>query len=171
MYMPICLSNTLLKIFTKVLNNRAMLVADKAVDPVQSAFTKGRYILDDVVLLHEILHEIHKSKSSAVLFKVHFEKAYDKVNWLCLEQVLDMKGFPLQFTKMVMQIVKGGSVGITVNDMLGPYFKTRKGLRQGDPRSPILFNLIVDGLNVLLKRAQSQNLITSLVPQLRWKGV
>lgn len=62
MYRPICLSNTLLKIFTKVLNNRAMLVADNAVDLVQSAFIKGRYILDDVVLLHETLHEINKKK-------------------------------------------------------------------------------------------------------------
>lgn len=68
MYRPICLSDTIFKIFTKVVNNKTMVVGDKGVDPVQSAFIKGRFILDDVVLLHETLHDIHKNKSSAVLF-------------------------------------------------------------------------------------------------------
>lgn len=49
-----------------------------------------------------------RKRSSAVLFKIDFEKAYDKVNWSCLMQVLDMKGFPAHFISMVMQIVKGG---------------------------------------------------------------
>lgn len=68
MYRPICLSDTIFKIFTKVVNNKTMVVGDKGVDPVQSAFIKGRFILDDVVLLHETLYDIHKNKSSAVLF-------------------------------------------------------------------------------------------------------
>lgn len=44
------------------MNNIAILVADKVVSLVQTAFARGRYILDGVVLLHETLHEINRSK-------------------------------------------------------------------------------------------------------------
>jgi hypothetical protein len=65
-YRPICLLNVIFKIFTKVLNNRAILVADKCISLVQTVFIHGRYILDGV-LLHETLHEIHSSRVSAVM--------------------------------------------------------------------------------------------------------
>jgi hypothetical protein len=35
-------------------------------------------------------------------------------------------------------------VAIKVNDDIGPYFQTKKELRQGDPLSPILFNIVAD---------------------------
>ena len=80
MFRPICLLNVVFKIFTKVLNNRTICLADKIVDDIQSAFIKGRFILDSVVLLHETIHYMHKRKKPGILFKVDFEKAYDKIN-------------------------------------------------------------------------------------------
>jgi mannosylglycoprotein endo-beta-mannosidase len=53
----------------------------------------GRHILEGVVLLHESIHELHRRKLDGVLFKIDFEKAYDKVKWHFLQQVLRMKGF------------------------------------------------------------------------------
>lgn len=45
------------------------------------------------VVLHETLHELHRKKMNGVIFKIDFEKAYDKVNWIFLQQTLRMKGF------------------------------------------------------------------------------
>jgi hypothetical protein len=53
-----------------------------------------------------------------------------------------------------------------VNDDMGHYFQTRKGLRQGDPLSPILFNLIADMLAVLIERAKELSFFYGLVPHL-----
>ena len=78
-FRPICLLNVSFKIFTKVGTNRLILVAHSVVQPSQTAFMPGRHILEGVVVLHETLHEIHSKKLDGVIFKVDFEKAYDKV--------------------------------------------------------------------------------------------
>jgi hypothetical protein len=58
------------------------------------------------------------------------------------------------------------SVGIKVNDDVEQYFQTRKGLRQGDPLSPLLFNLVAAMLALLISRAKEEGQIAGLVPHL-----
>jgi hypothetical protein len=57
-------------------------------------------------------------------------------------------------------------VGILINGGSGIFFKTFKGLRQGDPLSPLLFNLVGDTLSVMLDRAKNSVAIRGLVPNL-----
>ena len=57
-------------------------------------------------------------------------------------------------------------MAVKVNDQLGDYFQTKKGVRQGDLLSPILFNLVVDMLAVLIKRAKADDQIQGVVPHL-----
>lgn len=49
-----------------------------------------------------------------------------------------------------------------MNDQIGPYFKTHQGLRQGDPLSPLLFNLAAEALTLLVQRAERNSLIEGL---------
>jgi retron-type reverse transcriptase len=62
-------------------------------------------------------------------------------------------------------------VGIKVNDKIGHYFQTRKGLRQGDPLSPILFNIVVDMLAIIINRAKEDGQVSGLIPHLVDGGV
>jgi hypothetical protein len=55
---------------------------------------------------------------------------------------------------------------VQVNDDLGHFFQTKKGLRQGDPLSPILFNLVADMLAVLIDRSKDMGFFDGLVPHL-----
>ena len=89
----ICLLNMTFKIYTKVGTNRLTWIAHSVVQPSQIAFMPERHILEGVVVFHETLHEIHSNKLDGVIFKVDFEKAYDKVKWPFLEQAMRMKGF------------------------------------------------------------------------------
>lgn len=92
---------------------------------------------------------MHKKKNDGVIFKLDFEKAYDKVDWRFLQQTLRMKGFSPLWCWWIDKIVRGGSVAIKVNDEAGNFF-------QGDPLSPILFNLVADMLAILIKRANER---------------
>ena len=126
----------------------------------------ARYILEGVVILHEAIHELHKKKMNGVILKLDFEKAYDKVNWSFLQQTLRMKGFTEKWCKWIESFVSKGSVGIKVNGDIGRFFQTKKGLRQGDPLSPLLFNLVADMLATLIERAKQDGQISGLIPHL-----
>ena len=52
--------------------------------------------MEEAVILHETIHELHSKRKDGVIFKIDFEKAYDKVNWSFLQQTLRMKGFSHQ---------------------------------------------------------------------------
>jgi hypothetical protein len=68
-------------------------VADHVVCPSQTAFMQGRNIFDGFIILHEIVHELHRKKLNRVILKIDFEKSYDKVKWSFLQQTLGMKYF------------------------------------------------------------------------------
>ena len=66
-----------------------------------------------------------------------------------------MKVFSQKWIEWIKSFISGGSVAINVNDEVGPYFQTKKGLRQGDPLSPILFNLVADMLTLFITWGKS----------------
>jgi hypothetical protein len=73
-FRPICV----LQVFFKIVTNPVM---SKLLLPCQTAFIKGRYITDGVMLLQEVLRESKFRKNQGVVLKIDFEKTYDKVNW------------------------------------------------------------------------------------------
>ena len=82
-----------------------------------------------------------------------------------------MKGFSHQWCELVQKFTQGGNVNIKVNDQLGSYFQTRKGLRQGDPMSPILFNIVVDMLAIMIARAKEAAQVEGVIPNLIHDGL
>jgi hypothetical protein len=67
------------KWFTKILASRLSKVPESTISKTQAAFIPGRNILERVVILHEMMHEIRKKKRKGIIMKLDFEKAYDKV--------------------------------------------------------------------------------------------
>jgi hypothetical protein len=80
------------KWFTKVLTRRLTGVADTVINKVQTTFSPRQNILEGVVILHET-HELRREKRKGVIMKLDFEKAYDKVSWAFLMEVLERKIF------------------------------------------------------------------------------
>jgi hypothetical protein len=59
----------------------------------QPAFIKGRNIMDGVMTLHAILHDVKHNKRDGLILKLDFEKAYDKISWDFLFEMLRQRGF------------------------------------------------------------------------------
>jgi hypothetical protein len=118
-------------------------MADKLIGKNQTAFIPGRFILEGVIIFHEILHELRVSKTKGIVLKLDFEKDYDKVHWSFVIEVLKQKNFPEIWIDWIRQCMEGGKVGVKINGHHGNFFNTHKGLRQGDPLSPLLLILSV----------------------------
>jgi hypothetical protein len=98
--------------------------------------------------------------------KIDFETAYDKVRWVFLEEVMKTKKLPDRWIDMVMRTVKGGKVCVNINGERSNFFKTFRGLRQGDPLSPLLFNLVANALSVLLDKGVEKGHISGVLGDL-----
>lgn len=86
-------------------------------------------------MFHEILHETKRRKDVGVILKLDFEKAYDKVNWKLLFACLRKRGFDEKWCTWIEQVVTGGTVGVKMNNRLGPYIKSFKGVDKETPLS------------------------------------
>ena len=56
-------------------------MAPKLISTSQTAFIKNIFIMDGVVMLHEVVHELQNKKMAGIVFKIDFEKAYDNIIW------------------------------------------------------------------------------------------
>jgi hypothetical protein len=74
-----------------------------------------------------------------------------------------MKGFSETWCNWITSFMKGGHLGIKINDQVGPNFQTRKGVRQEDPLSSILFNIVVDILAILINIAKDEGQIAGVI--------
>src|ERR1041385_6741578 len=79
LFRPIALINNIAKFPSKAFATRLGPIAHKVINHNQSAFIKGRFILDSILGLHEVLHEIKQTRTNAIVLKLDFEKAYDCV--------------------------------------------------------------------------------------------
>jgi hypothetical protein len=117
-------------------------------------------------VLHEIAHELKVKKLGGLLLKLDFKKAYDRVDWDFLREVLLRKGFSTGRTHRLMQLVSGGQTTVNINGEVGSYFWNARGVRQGDPLSPILFDFLVDSLATIIAKAKEAGHIKGVVPHL-----
>jgi hypothetical protein len=92
-FRPISLVGGIYKIIAKVLANRLKGVLEKVISKTQSAFLKGRQILDPILIVNETLDCRLRSKEPSILCKMDVEKAYDHVNWDFLLYMLKRCGF------------------------------------------------------------------------------
>ncbi|XP_071933651.1 uncharacterized protein [Coffea arabica] len=164
-FRPISLCNVLYKIISKVLTNRFKLVLSACISHSQSAFVPERQILDNVLIAHECIHFLKNKRvgrDGFMAIKLDMSKAYDRVEWKFLAKMMMKMGFCPKWIQWVVEYVSSVTYSINFNGEKRGYIKPTRGLRQGDPLSPYLLLICVEGFSSLLNQAKVHGRLTGL---------
>ncbi|XP_062028872.1 uncharacterized protein LOC133744858 [Rosa rugosa] len=162
---PIALCNVIYKICSKVIANRLKQVLPSLIFPYQSAFVPGRLITDNILVANEIAHFVHNKREGGegfMAWKLDLSKAYDRIEWTFLRKVLDRFGFNHGWIEMVMQCISSVRYSFLVRGKPRGLVIPSRGLRQGDPLSPYLFLLGVEGFSALLRQKQEMGFLPGI---------
>uniref|UniRef100_A0A8R7VIJ4 Reverse transcriptase domain-containing protein n=1 Tax=Triticum urartu TaxID=4572 RepID=A0A8R7VIJ4_TRIUA len=149
-FRPINLVHGALKIFEKVLACRLVEDLPKLVGNHQSAFVKGRCLHDNFMLVQSS-KRLHALKNSAILLKLDISKAFDSVQWPFLVEVLQHMGFGPRWRSWICGILSTSTTKVMVHGAPGYTIYNCKGLRQGDPISPMLFILTMEPMQRMMQ--------------------
>lgn len=164
-FRPISLMNISFKLLTKILADQLQTVILNLVHQNQYGFIRSRTIQDCLAWSYEYIQQCHQSKREVIILKLDFEKALDTVEHSTIIQVMTHLGFPDRWIQWVHLILSSGSSAILLNGVPRKFFKCKRGVRQGDPLSPLLFVLAVELLQVIVNKAAAMNLLTQPLPQ------
>ncbi|XP_071730763.1 uncharacterized protein [Rutidosis leptorrhynchoides] len=161
-YRPISLIGVQYKIIAKLLATRLSSVIGSVISPEQSAFIKERQILDGPLIVNEVVDWCKRKKKKAMLFKVDFDKAFDSIHWSYIFSMMRFMGFDMKWILWIKACLKSSKASLLLNGSPSSEFSIERGLRQGDPLSPFLFIIGMEGLHAAINDASDASLYSGL---------
>jgi hypothetical protein len=164
-YRPISLLNCVLKVLTKILADRLQKWILKVVHRNQYGFIKGKNIQDCLAWSFEYLHQCKASGREIVIIKLDFAKAFDTIEHSSIMEILKHMGFDDRWLSWMKLIFQSGSSTILINGVPGTEFLCKRGVRQGDPLSPLLFVAGAELLQVAINHACDEGRLSLPIEQ------
>ena len=161
-FRPISLTHSIAKLFSKILATRLSLVLNDLISRAQSAFIRRQGIQDNFLYTQNLIKDLQRHKRSGLFLKLDIAKAFDSVRWDFLMEVLEQFGFQPKWRAWVSILLATSSTSVLLNGSRGNWFKHFKGLRQGDPLSPMLFIMVMEPLQRLFHIATMDGLLSPL---------
>ncbi|KAM2653782.1 hypothetical protein EV2_025374 [Malus domestica] len=130
------------------ISDRLAPIAAQIIFPNQFAFLKGRHISDCIHLASECINLLDNiCDGGNVAIKFDLAKAFDTLSWDFLTRVPQAFGFHSSFVQWISFILHSAHLSILFNGSPVGFFSCSRGVRQGDPLSPLLFCIIEEVLS------------------------
>jgi len=97
--------------------------------------------------------------------KLDFAKAFDTIEHSAILHMLVVLGFPSKWIQWVEAILSSGSASVLLNGVPGKNFTCKRGVKQGDPLSPLLFVLAAEILQYVINGLKDKGILRLPIPQ------
>ncbi len=141
-YRLISLTTCISKIFSSLIKNRIYPQLDSMQSREQAGFLKGFSTIDQIFTVNQLIEKNTEYNLKLILLFIDFNKAFDTIRHPYLWQALEHQGAPIKIIAIIKEMYRNTTAFIKM-DKLGPKFKLERGMKQGDPLSPNLFNCIL----------------------------
>eukprot|EP00253_Pinus_taeda_P005298 PITA_05298 len=155
-FRPITLCNVVYKIISKVIANRLKPLLPFLISEEQTGYMEGRQILNNIIQAHQVVHSLKSNKQASMIIQLDLAKAYDKLSSSYIREILKAYGFDHNWIRWVMALVTTTIFSILLNGATSRTFTPSRGLKQGNPLSPFLFVLMMEGLGRPIKIANAE---------------
>ena len=150
-FRPISLLNVDYKLISRVLANRLKQVMSRIISPEQTCCVPGRDIADNIMSIRDVIDLISLNNKEGYIVKIDQEKAFDRVSHNFILKVLKKFNFGNHFISWIKLLYKDIKSRVKINGHLTPYFSITRGVRQGCPISMMLYCIVAEPLNNLIR--------------------
>ncbi|KAL9690772.1 hypothetical protein QQ045_011182 [Rhodiola kirilowii] len=149
---PISLCNFCHKIISRILASRLAPWLPKIISEEQVGFIQGRNIHENIALAHDLSHDLnHKTFGGNIIFKLDISKAYDRISWSFILRTFRSLGFSDRWCDMIYRCISNCMYSIKWDGQLYGFFRSTRGVCQGDPLSPSLFVVAMEWFSRVMK--------------------
>jgi hypothetical protein len=135
------------------------------VSTAQNAFIKKRCIHDNFIYAQRVIQMLHRKGKPALFIKLDISKAFDSIGWSFLIEVMQTLGFSAKWRDWIAALLGTTSSKVIVNGKPTKEIRHARGLRQGDPLSPLLFILAIDPLQRIIEKAAQTGVLRPVLPK------
>ncbi|KAL1945539.1 hypothetical protein VTO73DRAFT_2390 [Trametes versicolor] len=153
-YRPITLLNSDYKLMTKAIATKLVEYAPSIIHPDQAGFIPGRRIFDHIKLSKLMIDYAEAEEINGAIVALDQEKAYDKIDHEYLWATMRKFNFPENLIQTIQNLYKRAESCVIVNGVRSALFRIRRGVRQGDPMSCLLFDIAIEPLAATLRASE-----------------
>ena len=145
-YRPISLMDSVLKLACHIMKRRLAPLLCKIMSFQQVGFRAGEECASNVAALREIIASRAQLGQGTCIAFLDFAKAFDSVPHALLLKVLENVGFSGRFLGFVKGLYANCSATVRLGEFVSRQLEFKRGVRQGCPLSPLLFNIFIEQL-------------------------